>query len=132
MPSAIRQKRVADRLQAELSELIQRDLKDPRLNLVTVTRVVIDRELEHANIYVSTALDEAERKKDVLRGLESARGFLRREVGRRVQLRRVPELHFHWDPGLENVEQVGQILDQLKSAPVTEGTDRESEDDDET
>jgi ribosome-binding factor A len=122
---------VADRLQAELSELIQRELKDPRLRLATVTRVMIDRELEHANIFVSTALDQAGRKPDVLRGLESARGFLRREVGRRVQLRRVPELHFHWDPGPDNVEHVGQILDQLKSAQAPEGTDHEHEADDE-
>jgi len=111
---------VADRLQAEISELIQRELKDPRLVLVTVTRVMIDRELEHANIFVSTVVDEAERKTEVLRGLESAKGFLRREVGRRIQLRRVPELHFHWDPGPDNVEQVGQLLDQLKSAEPAE------------
>jgi len=128
VPTPVRQKRVADRLQAEISELIQRELKDPRLNLVTVTRVMIDRELEHANVFVSTVVDEAGRKTEVLRGLESAKGFLRREVGRRIQLRRVPELRFHWDPGPDNVEQVGQLLDQLKSAEPAEVEPKDDDD----
>jgi ribosome-binding factor A len=65
MTSTLRQKRVADRLQVEISELFQRDMNDPRLELVTVTRVVIDRELEYANVFVSTMGDEA-RQAEVL------------------------------------------------------------------
>ena len=130
MPSPVRQKRVADRIQAEVSELIQREMKDPRLNLVTVTRVNIDRELEHANIFVSTLGGET-RQKDVMHALENAKGFVRRELARRIQLRRAPELHFHWDPGPEKVEQVGQLLDQLKASddtlPPAEETDADTE-----
>jgi len=115
MPSALRQKRVAERIQAEISELLLREMKDPRLALVTVTRVNIDRELEHASIFVSTVGGEA-RRQEVMRVLEGAKGFIRREIGRRVQLRRTPQLVFHWDPGPEKVEQVGLLLDELKAS----------------
>ncbi len=115
MPSPLRQKRVADRIQAEISELLLRGMKDPRLALVTVTRVNIDRELEHANVFVSTVGDEA-RQNEVMRVLEGATGFIRREIGRRVQLRHTPQIMFHWDPGPEKVEQVGRLLDELKTA----------------
>ncbi len=114
MPSVLRQKRVADRLQAEISQLIQLEMNDPRLALVTVTVVNIDRELEYANVFVSTVGDEA-RRKDVMRALEHATGFIRREVARRVQLRRAPELIFHWDPSPEKAEHIAQLLDEIKA-----------------
>ncbi len=114
MTSTLRQKRVADRLQIEISELLQREMNDPRLELVTVTRVVIDRELEYANVFVSTMGDEA-RQAEVLAILQGAHGFIRREVGRRVKLRRTPQIIFHWDPAPEKGEQVEQVLDQLRA-----------------
>jgi ribosome-binding factor A len=113
MPSALRQKRVADRLLQEISGLLL-GMNDPRLSLVTVTVVNIDRELEHANVFVSTVGDEA-RRKEVMQVLNGAKGYIRREVSQRVQLRRSPELLFHWDPSPEKAEQVSQLLDELKS-----------------
>ena len=115
MPSVLRQKRVADRLQQEVSTLLL-EMKDPRLDLVTVTRVNIDRELEYANIFVSTVGDDA-RRKEVLQALDHAKGYIRREIGQRVQLRRAPEVIFHWDPSPEKAEQISQLLDELKAAP---------------
>ena len=112
MPTPIRQKRVADRLLQEISELLQ-NMNDPRLKLVTVTVVNIDRELEHANVFVSTVGDEA-RRKEVMQVLNGARGYIRREVAQRVQLRRAPDLEFHWDPSPEKAEQISQLLDELK------------------
>jgi len=114
MASTVRQKRVADRLQAVISELIQREMNDPRLELVTVTRVNIDRELEYANVFVCTVGDES-RQAEVLSVLRGAHGFIRREVGRRVQLRRTPEVIFHWDLAPEKGEQMEQLLDQLRT-----------------
>ena len=114
MPSSLRQKRVADRLQAEISALIQQEMNDPRLHLVTVTTVNIDRELEHASVFVSTIGDEA-RRKEILQALHHATGFIRRAVSRRLQLRRAPEVIFHWDPSPEKVEEVSRLLDQLKT-----------------
>ena len=121
MPTPIRQKRVAERLRAEFSELLLQELKDPRLRLVTVTNVLIDRELEHANIFVS-AMGASERQAEVLQGLTSAQGFIRRELSRRLQLRRAPEIHFHWDAMPDKVEHVAQLLDQLKheDGPIKE------------
>jgi ribosome-binding factor A len=113
MPSPIRQKRVADRIQAEISALIQQEMNDPRLALVSVTRVNIDRELAYANVFVSTVGDEA-RQKEVLRVLNGAKGFIRREIGHRVRLRNTPQLVFHWDPAPEKGEQISQLLDQLR------------------
>lgn len=115
MPTPIRQKRVAERLRQEISDLLQHELKDPRLALASVTRVSIDRELAHADVYVSHLGDAAEHA-ELLAALRSASGFIRRELGRRVRLRLSPELEFHWDPGMENVEQVAQLLDRLKAA----------------
>jgi ribosome-binding factor A len=114
MTSTLRQKRVQDRLQVEISELFQREMNDPRLELVTVTRVIIDRELEYANVFVCTLGDEA-RQAEVLAILKGAHGFIRREVGRRVKLRRTPEIIFHWDPAPDKGEQVEQLLDRLRA-----------------
>jgi ribosome-binding factor A len=113
MPTPLRQKRVADRLQQELSALLQ-TMNDPRLQLVTVTVVNIDRELEYANVFVSTVGDDA-RKREVMQVLNRAKGFIRREVSKRVQLRRAPELIFHWDPSPEKAEHIASLLDQIKS-----------------
>jgi ribosome-binding factor A len=118
MPTPLRQKRVADRLQREISQLIQQEMNDPRLTLVTVTVVNIDRELEYANVFVSTVGDAA-RRKEVMQVLNNAKGFIRREIARRVQLRRAPELIFHWDPSPEKAEEISQLLDELKSTGAT-------------
>jgi ribosome-binding factor A len=90
-------------------------MNDPRLSLVTVTVVNIDRELEHANVFVSTVGDDA-RRKEVMHVLNGAKGYIRREVSHRVQLRRAPDLVFHWDPSPEKAEQISHILDELKSS----------------
>jgi ribosome-binding factor A len=112
MTTPLRQKRVAERLRLEIADLLQREMKDPRLALVTVTRVTIDRELSHADVYVSN-LGDAAQHQEMLDALHSASGFIRREVGRRIRLRLTPQIVFHWDPGMENVEQVARLLDEI-------------------
>jgi ribosome-binding factor A len=111
MPS-IRQQRVADRIRSELSELLLRDAKDPRLALVTVTDVTIDREFELARIYVN-ALGAEERRLEVMEALEHAKGYLRSQLGARIALRRAPDLRFHWDPSLEHGERISELLNAL-------------------
>jgi ribosome-binding factor A len=128
MPSPIRQHRVADRVRAELADLLLQELKDPRLHLITVTTVAIDRELEHANIFVSAMGDDT-RQKEVMLGLASAQGFIRRELAHRLRLRRAPEIHFHWDPSPAKVEHVSQLLDQLKETQAPETTSANDTDD---
>lgn len=110
--STIRQRRVADRIRSELSDLFLRDAKDPRLALVTVTEVTIDRELAYADVYVN-ALGAEERRPEVMAALDHAKGYLRSQIGARVRLRRTPELRFHWDPSLERGERIARLLDSL-------------------
>jgi ribosome-binding factor A len=111
-----RAQRTAEQIQQILSELLLRELRDPRLQGVTITKVSVDRELQHANIYVN-ALGEEDRQNEVLAGLDRANSFLRREVAQRVQLRTAPHLHFHWDPSLAYAEEVDEILNHLDIPP---------------
>ena len=111
MPT-VRQRRVADRIRSELSDLFLREIKDPRLSQITVTDVTIDRDLAYAEVYVN-AMGAEDRKEDVLAGLEHAGGFLRNEIGARIRLRRTPQLRFHWDPSLEYGERIVKLLDSL-------------------
>jgi len=124
--SKIRQQRTADQLQRLLSELFQRELSDPRLQGISVTDVKIDRELEHADVYINALGDES-REKEAMRALQKATGFLRREIARRMRLRKVPQLHMHWDPTLRQAMEVEAILDSLDIPPAEPENDPESE-----
>ncbi len=115
--SKVRQERTAELIQVILSELFLREVSDPRLAGVTVTQVLIYRELQHANIYVN-ALGDDEREKEVMDGLASASGFLRSQIAQRLDLRAAPLVHFHWDPRLRYVDEVNSLLDSLDIPPV--------------
>lgn len=109
-----RQKRVGDQIREILSELLAFEASDPRLAGVTVMDVEIDRELMYANVYV-TSLDGDEARGEVMRALESAGGFLRRELGSRMRLQRTPELRFKWDESLAYGDHIDQLLNSLES-----------------
>lgn len=119
--SKIRQERTAEEIRIIFSELLLREVSDPRLADLTITRVLIDRELQHANVYVNALGDES-RKKEVMKALERAKGFFRYELAQRMSLRTVPELHFHWDPTLAYIDEVDQILAEL-DIPAAEDDD---------
>jgi ribosome-binding factor A len=93
--------------------MLLKEINDPRLAQIFVTDVTVDRELAYANIYVS-AVEGASRSKEVIEGLESASGFLRRELAARVELRAFPRLRFHWDPTPENADHMERLFQQLK------------------
>jgi ribosome-binding factor A len=112
---------MAERIQAILSELLLREVSDPRLKNITVTVVKLDPELMFANIYINALGDES-RQAVVMAGLERAKGFLRREVAKRVRLRNAPELVFHWDVTLERGERVNQLLSSLHIPPTAPST----------
>jgi ribosome-binding factor A len=114
MPSGIRLQRIADRIRQELSEMLIREISDPRLQQIYVTDVRVDRELAYADVYVS-AVEGAERSEEVLTGLKSAGGFMRRALSQRIELRTFPRLRFHWDPTPENADHIEKLLNQLKS-----------------
>jgi ribosome-binding factor A len=110
-----RQQRVAEQVRHELSELIEREINDPRLELISVTDATVSPDLREVNVYVSSLQGEAART-EVLAGLEAARGFLRRRLGERLKLRVVPNLHFHWDKSLETGDRISRLIDQIEEA----------------
>jgi ribosome-binding factor A len=114
MPTGIRLQRIADRLRRELSEMLIREISDPRLQQIFVTDVRVDKELAFADIYVS-AVEGSERSEEIMAGLQSASGFIRRELAARVELRTFPRLRFHWDPTPENADHIEKLLAQLKN-----------------
>ena len=113
MPSGIRLQRIADRIRQELSELLIREINDPRLQQIYVTDVKVDKELAYADIYVS-AVEGVSRSSEVLAGLESASGFLRRSLASRVELRAFPRLRFHWDMTPQNADRIEEVLAELR------------------
>lgn len=123
-----RAKRIADRIQAEAAEVLQRSLADPRLGLVTITDVNVDRELAHATLFVSSVDDAPARQAEILRALRGARGLVRRELAARLQLRSVPQLHFEWDPSPARGQRLTQLLDELGAK--AEAPEQDSSDDD--
>lgn len=127
MPSEVRLQRIADRIKREMSEMLIFELSDPRVQQIYVTDVNVDRELAFANIYVS-AVEGVERAPEVLEGLESASGFIRRKLAKQVQLRSFPQLRFHWDPTPEQADRIEQILAEIRE----EQANREDNQDEKT
>jgi len=120
MPSGVRLQRIADRVRQELSEMLIREINDPRLKLIYLTDVKIDKELAYADVFVS-AVEGIERSKDVLAGLESASGFIRRTLASRMELRAFPRLRFHWDVTPENADRIEKKLAEIRENKKTAG-----------
>lgn len=106
------QRRVSELVHVRLSNLLEREVKDPRLDMVTITDVVVTPDAARANVYF-TVLGGEGAVKHAQEGLESAAGWLRRELGRELRLRRTPELVFHYDRSVERGERIAAILDEL-------------------
>jgi ribosome-binding factor A len=106
--------RIEEQLRIEMSEIIEREIQDPRIGLATVTRVKVSPDLRHARVFV-TVLGDAEQRKKSLEGLRSAASYARRSLGKRLHhLRRIPELMFDYDEGLEKGMRVEELLEQIK------------------
>lgn len=112
-----RPERMGHEIRIVLAELISRQLKDPRIGFVTVTRVELTPDLHHARIYVSV-LGSQEEQESSIEGLASAAGYLRREIVHRLDLRRAPELSFILDHGAEAAERIEMLLQQLQKDEV--------------
>ena len=93
--------------------MLIREISDPRLEQVFVTDVKVDRELAYADVFVS-AVEGHERSRDILAGMESAGGFMRRALVARIELRTFPRLRFHWDPTPENADHIEKVLAGLR------------------
>jgi ribosome-binding factor A len=107
-----RSERLGELILAEISDLIRREIKDPRIGFVTFTRVEMSDDLRHAKVFVSSLGAEPEKAR-TLQGLSSATGYVRRQLGRTLHLRYTPEISFLLDDSLEHGAKIAQILRQL-------------------
>jgi ribosome-binding factor A len=124
MVSKIRSQRIADGIFRELSTILIMEVSDPRIETASITDVYVDRELAYANIYVSS-IKGSEAAPIILEGLNHARGYLRRELTRRIPLRSFPQLRFYWDPNPERADQIDKLLNSLPETDPTPQIDEE-------
>jgi ribosome-binding factor A len=112
-----RTQRVADYLQRELAELIQREVRDPRVGMVSITGVEVSRDLGHAKVYY-TALgcDDSEQAQESTSVLNHAAGFLRSAISRGSSMRSVPQLHFYFDTSVGRGRHLEELIDRAAEA----------------
>jgi ribosome-binding factor A len=114
MPDSKRIQRIQDRIRQDLSEMLIRDINDPRLENIFITDVTVDRELAFADIYFS-AIEGHERAEEIQKGFKAATGFLRRQLAQNIELRVFPRLRFHWDPTPERSDHIEKILASIRN-----------------
>ena len=107
--------RVADLILKELAEVLLRKVKDPRLAGITLTGVEVSPDLRHATVFYSL-IGEEDKKVEAAAGLESASGFVKRELGKRLQLKRMPDIVFSFDASLEYGTHIDRLLGELKES----------------
>lgn len=105
--------RISEQVKKEVGDILNTKLKDPRIGFVTVTDVEVTNDLQQATIFISILGDEEE-KESTLVGLTKASGFIRSEIGKRIQLRKTPEINFSYDESLEYGNKIESILRELK------------------
>lgn len=108
----IRPERVASAIRREISNIIQEELKDPRIGFTTITKVEVTPDLRDAKIYYSVLGDEKKRRSTEI-ALKNARGFIKRLIGDRLKLRFMPEMTFKIDKSFEYQEKIDKILDRI-------------------
>lgn len=116
MPAPRRADRVAREIQRELSDLLRREVKDPRVRDATVSRVELSDDLRQATVYVAAlgAVGDEVRSAELLQGLRNAAGFLQGKLGRNLRMRSTPRITFAYDAGLENLIHVAELLSDLE------------------
>jgi len=108
----IRATRVGEQMKKELSDIIGRKLKDPRIGFVTVTDVRVTGDLQQAKVYISVFGDN-EQRENTLKALEKAKGFIRSEIGQRIRLRKTPEILFEIDETIEYGSRIERLIRQI-------------------
>jgi len=118
MPQGYRPDRVADQVRAEISVMLAREVHDPGIGFITVTRVQVSPDLQLARVYYTTIGTESQRKATV-KALHRAVPFLRYQIGKRLRLRRVPVLEFFFDKSVENQARVEELLREIHEADAS-------------
>lgn len=109
------EKRVSELVRQHVTELLERDINDPRVTdaRVTVTDVEVSQDMKHAKVFYSL-IGDAQQKADAATGLESAAGWVTRELGKRLRTRNTPHITFEFDQSLEYGDKMSRLLDELK------------------
>lgn len=108
----VRVGRVGEQIKKELSQIIQTELKDPRVGFITVTGVEATSDLSQARVFLSV-LGSEEQKEETLKALARATGFIRSELGKRIRLRHTPELLFKFDSSIEYGSRIETLLEEI-------------------
>jgi ribosome-binding factor A len=116
--------RLNEQLKQEIALIVRDSVRDPRVGLATITGVQASPELDHAKVFV-TSLGDGEEREEILSGLRSAAAFIRKELGSRLHMRRIPELHFEEDRVLAEAARIERLLREA----LPEGVSREGEPD---
>ncbi|UTW03487.1 30S ribosome-binding factor RbfA [Amphritea atlantica] len=122
-----RTQRISDQVQKDLAQLIQREIKDPRLGMVTISYVKIAKDLGYADIYITVMAmggkDEATAVKESLKVLNNAAGFLRGQLSGKIKLRVMPQLRFHFDESVDRGRRLNDLIIQASRADDKHGQD---------
>ncbi len=110
--SGSRRERIQEEIKKIVSHILQHEVKDPNVGFVTVTSVELSGDFRHAKVFVSI-LDDKQKQRETLAGLEKATGFIRSELGKQIRLRHVPELVFVFDESIEHGDHINKLLKEL-------------------
>ena len=108
-----RSQRVAEQIRRELADLLQFEVKDPRVGRITVTEVEVSGDMAHAKVYYSAPPEE--HNAELQKGLEKSAGFLRGQLAKRMMLRTVPQLHFLYDASIDRGMRLSRLIDEVLS-----------------
>lgn len=108
-----RSDRVAEQIRRELADLLQFEVKDPRVSMVTITEVEVSGDLAHAKVFYSAPVqDNPQALSELQKGLDKSAGFLRSQLGKRMSVRTVPQLHFAYDSSIDRGMKISQLIDE--------------------
>ena len=108
-----RREKISENIKQEISEIIQKEAKDPRIGFVTIIRVELTNDAKYADVYFSVLGSDKDKNNSKV-GLERATGYLRKEIGQRLKMRFTPELRFRFDGSIEYSAHIDQVLENLK------------------
>jgi ribosome-binding factor A len=119
MMMSLRATRIGEQMKKELSDIIGRKLKDPRIGFVTVTDVRVTGDLQQAKVYI-TVLGDEEQRQNTLKGLAKAKGFIRSEIGQRIRLRKTPEIYFEIDESIDYGNRIESLIRKISQENTSE------------
>lgn len=125
-----RTRRVGEQIQRELAQLVQQEIKDPRVGMVTISAVKLSRDMSHAKVFF-TVLDDEHPVADTLKILEGASGFLRHELAKRMQLRIVPQIQFKHDESISYGNELSALINKAMGMENPENRLSDKDKDDE-